>query len=40
MEDFVRIRINRAVQPELLTLEVDHFLVNFELILGDCRDRP
>ncbi|SDY96759.1 hypothetical protein SAMN05216564_12014 [Halopenitus persicus] len=39
MEDFVCIRINRAVQPELLTVETDHLFVNREQILRDSRDR-
>jgi len=39
MEDFVGIRIDRLVQPELLTVEADHLFINRELIRGDCRDR-
>ena len=33
--DLVRLWINRAVQPELLAVEAEHFLVNRKLILGD-----
>jgi len=32
MENLVVIRINRTVQPELLTVEADHPLVNRKLI--------
>jgi hypothetical protein len=39
VKNFVRIRINRAVQPELLTVETDHRFVNRELIHRDGRDR-
>jgi hypothetical protein len=35
MEDFVRVRINRTVQPELLSAEANHLFVNRKLILGD-----
>ncbi len=35
VEYLVRIRINRAVQPQLSTMEPDHLFVNRELILGD-----
>jgi len=38
MTYFVRIRFNRAVQPELLTVKADHLFVNRGLILGDGRD--
>ena len=39
VKDFVRLWINRAVQPELLTVKADHLFVNRELILGDGRYR-
>jgi hypothetical protein len=35
MKNFVCIRINCAVQPELLAVKADHLFVNRELILGD-----
>jgi hypothetical protein len=37
VEDFVGVGINRAVQPELLSVEADHLLVNRKLIRSDRR---
>jgi len=39
MKDFARVRIDRAVQSELLTVEVDHLFVNRKRIRRNCRDR-
>ncbi|VTT86201.1 hypothetical protein DM2_2239 [Halorubrum sp. DM2] len=39
VKDFVRLWINRAVQPELLAVEADHLFVDRELILGNGRYR-
>jgi hypothetical protein len=36
---FVRVWVDRAVQPELLTVGVDHLFVNCNLIRRNCRDR-
>jgi hypothetical protein len=33
------LRIDSTVQPELLTVQADHFLVNRELILSHHRER-
>jgi hypothetical protein len=35
VEDLIRLWINSAGQPELLTVEADRLFVNRELILGD-----
>ena len=39
VQDLIRVRIDSAVQPELLAVETDHLLVNRELIRSDCRHR-
>lgn len=39
MKDLVRIRINRAVQPELPAVEAGHILINRELTLGNGRNQ-
>ena len=38
VEDFVGMWVDSAVQPELLTVDADHLLVNRELIRSDHRD--
>ena len=39
VKDFVRVRIDRAVQPELFAVQADHLLVDCELIRRDRRNR-
>ena len=38
MQDFIRFRIDSAVQPKLLSVEADHLLVDRELIRGHRRN--
>ena len=40
LQDFVRFGIDGTVQPVVLTVAADHFLVDRELIRAHCRDRP
>ena len=39
VRDLVRLGIDRTVQPKVLSVQADHFLVNRELIRTDRRDR-
>jgi hypothetical protein len=39
MQDFVRLGIDSTVQPKLLSVEANHFLIDRELIRGHRRNR-
>lgn len=39
VEDFVRLRIDNTLEPELLSMKADHFLINRELIRSHRQER-